>query len=267
MKKKLMLTPDTREAYNLQMHTLGRIFTWLALFVICMVPVAYSIAAKTAPDWGKLAAILPFVAGYWAIGLIEAFSYAPLLGTSGQYLSFITGNISNLKLPAAINAQTIAKVEKGSEEQEIVTTIAISISSIVTTLIIAIGLIPLIIFQEQIVKLLTPISPYVMPSIFGALTLVVVAMYAKIAAIPFIICILVSVIANLIGKGDKLNVATMIIVGMIVSGISTTIMYTVQKKKQNKKDKEILGYDEYADNCADDYSDNYSDDYSDDYTE
>lgn len=239
MKKlNLMFTPDKREDYNNQMHSLGRIFTLVSLGFILIVPIAYLIAAKTWPNWTVLAKCIPFILGYWAIGLIEAVSYAPLLGTGGQYLSFITGNISNLKLPAAINAQTIAKVEQGSEEQEIITTIAIAVSSIVTTVIILIGLIPLIIWQEQIVTVLTPISPYVLPAIFGALTLVVVAMYAKIAAIPFLVCIIISVIANAVGFG--LDVATMIIVGMVISAISTTIMYRIQSKKITAKEKAAI---------------------------
>jgi|BioPla2DNA2_1021312.scaffolds.fasta_scaffold04519_9 hypothetical protein len=239
MKKlNLMFTPDKREDYNNQMHSLGRIFTLVSLGFIFIVPIAYLIAAKTWPNWTVLAKCIPFILGYWAIGLIEAVSYAPLLGTGGQYLSFITGNISNLKLPAAINAQTIAKVEQGSEEQEIITTIAIAVSSIVTTVIILIGLIPLIIWQEQIVTVLTPISPYVLPAIFGALTLVVVAMYAKIAAIPFLVCIIISVIANAVGFG--LDVATMIIVGMVISAISTTIMYRIQSKKIAAKEKAVI---------------------------
>ncbi|HQC54901.1 MAG TPA: hypothetical protein PKX91_04160 [Clostridia bacterium] len=234
----LMYTPDKREDYNNQMHSLGRIFTWVSLGFILIVPIAYLIAAKTWPNWTVLAKCIPFILGYWAIGLIEAVSYAPLLGTGGQYLSFITGNISNLKLPAAINAQTIAKVEQGSEEQEVITTIAIAVSSIVTTVIILIGLIPLIIWQEQIVKVLTPISPYVLPAIFGALTLVVIAMYAKIAAIPFLACIIISIIANAVGFG--LDVATMIIVGMVISAISTTIMYRIQSKKIAAKEKAAI---------------------------
>jgi len=239
MKKlNLMFTPDKREDYNNQMHSLGRTFTLVSLGFIFIVPIAYLIAAKTWPNWTVLAKCIPFILGYWAIGLIEAVSYAPLLGTGGQYLSFITGNISNLKLPAAINAQTIAKVEQGSEEQEIITTIAIAVSSIVTTVIILIGLIPLIIWQEQIVTVLTPISPYVLPAIFGALTLVVVAMYAKIAAIPFLVCIIISVIANAVGFG--LDVATMIIVGMVISAISTTIMYRIQSKKIAAKEKAVI---------------------------
>ena len=230
MKKEKTVAPLTdRQLYNNSIHNWGKLFTWIALGLILMVPVAYCLSAKTLPDWKALSKCIPFLLGYVAIGLIEAVSYAPLLGTGGQYMSFITGNVSNLKLPCAINAQSITGVEKGSEEEEIVTTVSIAVSSIVTTLVIVIGLIPLIIFQDKIVSILQPVSPYVIPAIFGGLTLVLVATYFKIAVIPFVACILICIVGNLIGKGSLLSQSTMVIVGMAVSGISTTILYKMKK--------------------------------------
>lgn len=230
MKKlNLFSTPDNREAYNNQIHSLGRIFTWVALSLITAVPILYCIAAGVAPDWATLGKCAIFAVGYIAIGLIEALSYAPLLGTGGQYLSFITGNISNLKLPCAINSQNISKVKQGSEEQEIITTIAISISSIVTTIIIIIGLIPLAIWQGEIVTILEPISPYVIPAIFGGLTMVLIAKFYKIAIIPFIACIVICIVGYLLGFGSSLSQSTMIIIGMIISCISTAILYKKNK--------------------------------------
>ena len=230
MRKEKNTAPLTdRQLYNNSIHNWGKLFTWIALGLILMVPVVYCLSAKVTPDWKALSKCIPFLLGYVAIGLIEAVSYAPLLGTGGQYMSFITGNVSNLKLPCAINAQSITGVEKGSEEEEIVTTISIAVSSIVTTIVIGIGLIPLIIFQSQIVEILQPVSPYVIPAIFGGLTLVLVATYFKIAVIPFIVCIIVCVVGNVIGKGSLLSQSTMVIVGMAVSGISTTILYKLKK--------------------------------------
>ena len=215
----------TRSQYNQKMHSTGRIFTWIALGLIMMVPVIYCLEAKVLPDGAAIVKSLPFLLGYLAVGLIESISYAPLLGTAGQYMSFITGNISNLKLPCAINSQSLSKVKQGSEEQEIVTTISIAVSTIVTTVIIAIGLVPLYFFREQIVTVLSPISPYVIPAIFGGLTLVIIAQYFRIAVIPFVVCIVVCVAGNLLGFGASLGQSTMVLVGMAISGVSTTILY------------------------------------------
>lgn len=226
---KLFGTPASREEYNNQIHSFGKIFTWVALFFILAVPVAFCISARVLPDWAVLGQCFTFIIGYWAIGLIEAFSYAPLLGTGGQYLSFITGNIANLKLPCAINSQNIAKVKQGSEEQEIITTISIAVSSIVTTVIICLGLIPLAIFQSEIVTVLEPISPYVIPAIFGGLSMVLLAKFYKIAVWPFIACIAICVAGNFLGFGASLSQSTMIIIGMVISCVITAILYKLGK--------------------------------------
>ncbi|HOO23081.1 MAG TPA: hypothetical protein PKY53_05310 [Clostridia bacterium] len=223
--KKVNNDVQTREQYNLEIHRFGRLFTIISIGLIIMVPIAYCIAAGVIPDFKALAKCIPFVLGYFAIGLVEAISYAPLLGTGGQYMSFITGNISNMKLPCSINSQSIAKVKQGSEEQELVSTISIAVSTITTTIIIAVGLIPLFIFREQIVNVLNPISPYVIPAIFGGLTVALVAKYYKTAAIPFAACIILCVVANLLGFGKVFDQSTMVILGMVISGISTFILY------------------------------------------
>ena len=132
-----------KEQYNIEMHNIGRVFILSAVGLISIIPIIFFWSTNTTPVWDRVIAAIPFIIGYIAIGVIESVSYAPLLGTGGQYLSFVTGNIANLKLPCAVNSQTVAKTKQGSEEQEIVTTVAIATSSIVTTLIIIIGLIPL----------------------------------------------------------------------------------------------------------------------------
>lgn len=45
-------------------------------------------------------------------------------------MSFVTGNISILKLPVALNALEQAGVKAGSEEGELVSTIAIAVSRV-----------------------------------------------------------------------------------------------------------------------------------------
>lgn len=216
---------EDREKYNDSMHASGRCFTWLAIALISAVPVVYCMACDTEPLWSKVPECLTFMVGYLAIGLIEALSYAPLLGTGGQYLTFVTGNISNLKLPCALNSQSIAQVEDGSEEKEIVTTVSIAVCSIVTTLVIAIGLVPLAYFQSTIVDCLLPVSPYVIPSIFGGLTCVLLSRYLKVAAAPFLFCMLACIVGHFCGFGSVLNQGTMILTGMLVSVIATAFLY------------------------------------------
>lgn len=221
-----------RQQFNNEIHRLGRTFSWIAISAIALLPIMFCLITGVMPNWKAVSKAFAFILGYWAIGLVEAISYGPLLGSGGQYQSFITGNISNLKLPCAINTQTILKTKQGSEEEEILTTISVAVSSIVTTIIIVIGLIPLSLFSEGIVKVLSPVSPYVIPSIFGGLGIVLLSRYLKLIIVPFAICLALTCITFAIGK--DLGQATMIPIGMAVSIVSAFVMYKLQNKRLQK---------------------------------
>ena len=126
--------------YEQSVHVYGRIWTGMALILMILSPVAICCYYNA---WPPLAAVLKSLLGvapmYWTVGIIEVFTFVPMLGTGGSYLGFVTGNLTNLKVPCALNAMEAAKVRPGSEEGEVISTIAIASSSIVTTLVIALG--------------------------------------------------------------------------------------------------------------------------------
>ena len=129
-------------------HILGRIFLGIAILLILGVPVIMAIILKTMPNWGVVATSMGALVFFLLGGIVEVITYSPMLGTSGTYLGFITGNLVNLKIPCAVNARELAEVKHGSKEGEVVSTISVATSTIVTTVIIAIGVI-----------LLTPLTP------------------------------------------------------------------------------------------------------------
>lgn len=108
---------------------------------------------------------------YGVVSVVEVVSYSPFLGSGGTYLSFITGNIMNMKLPAATNALRVNNVERGTEEGEIITTLAIGASSIVTTLILFLGMLFLGNILVPIITgpALAPAFDNVTPALTGAL--------------------------------------------------------------------------------------------------
>ena len=85
---------------------------------------------------------------FWTVGLIEVLTFVPMLGTASSYLAFVTGNLTNLKVPAALTAMENAGTKPGTDEGEVISTIAVATSSIVTTAVIALG-----------VALLVPLTP------------------------------------------------------------------------------------------------------------
>ena len=123
---------------------------------------------------------------FFSGGLISlSFTFVPMLGTGGSYLGFVTGNLTNLKVPCALNAMEAAKVRPGSEEGEVISTIAIASSSIVTTLVIALGVFGLGFLRPVLESpALKPAFDNILPALFGALGVVFISKNPKLAAAP-----------------------------------------------------------------------------------
>lgn len=178
-----------KQNYLESVHTYGRIWG-LSLFVLILsFPILVGIIFGAVPNWGALlnglVAILPM---YWAVGIVEMFTYVPMLGAGGAYLSFVTGNIANLKLPCALDAMERANVKASSEEGEIISTIAIAVSGIVTTVIIIIGVV-LIVPLSPILEApeLAPAFDMILPALFGGLGVVFVSKNFKLSIAPIIL--------------------------------------------------------------------------------
>ena len=120
----------------------------------------------------------------------------PMLGTGGSYLGFVTGNLTNLKVPCALNAMEAAKVRPGSEEGEVISTIAIASSSIVTTLVIALGVFGLGFLRPVLESpALKPAFDNILPALFGALGVVFISKNPKLAAAPLAFMVVLFLLA------------------------------------------------------------------------
>lgn len=210
--------------YLESVHRDGRIWGVALCLVILLLPVAICLVFKTVPNWNALLkgaiAVMPM---YWAVGIVEMFTYVPMLGAGGAYLSFVTGNISNLKLPCAIDAMERANVKSSSEEGEIISTIAIAVSSIVTTIIIIIGVIliaPLTPVLES--EVLTPAFEQMLPALFGGLAVVFVSKNAKLSIAPIILMLALFIFVPALNQS---TVGIMVPVGVIFTIAVARIMY------------------------------------------
>lgn len=162
------------DSYTNNTHKIGKISTIIAILLILMVPAVITMV------YGKdveiqfsntLSAIITLTAIYGIVSIVEVVSFSPFLGSAGTYLSFITGNIMNMKLPAATNALRVNNVERGTDEGEVITTLAIGASSIVTTAVLFLGMLFLGRFLVPIITgpALAPAFNNVTPALTGAL--------------------------------------------------------------------------------------------------
>ncbi|MBO7689865.1 MAG: hypothetical protein J6T14_03395 [Clostridia bacterium] len=159
------------EKYDRTTHRLGRAASLLTLALLLGAPFAIGGYLGAMPDLGAVAR------GFLAIGLVwlgssvgEYLIYTPMLGAGGSYLAFITGNLINMKIPCAMNAKDLVGAKSGTKENEIVATLSIATASLVTILVLALGVALLIPLQPVLqAPALQPAFDTVVPALFGAM--------------------------------------------------------------------------------------------------
>ena len=184
-------------------HRDGTIWNIGVMILLMAFPLTVAAIFGTSPDWkALLVGLLSTAPMYWAVGVIETITFVPMLGAGGSYLGFVTGNISNLKLPCAINALEQNEVSANSEEGEIISTIAIATSSIVTTIIIIIGVI-LIVPLSPILEapVLEPAFAQMLPALFGGLGVAFVSKNWKIAIAPVVLMLILFIFVPALNAG------------------------------------------------------------------
>src|SRR5574344_271982 len=213
----------TFEEYNNKTDVLGKIWIWTALFVILMVPVLICIRYDA---WPQITSVLKGLVGvapiYWTVGVIEVITFTPMLGTAGTYLSFVTGNVSALKVPAALNAMESAQAKPGTEEGEIISTISIAVASIVTTIIIALGVL-LFTQRTPIVNspVLKPAFDNILPALFGGLGVVYISRNWKVSIAPLVFMIVLFISVPSLAS----SVGILVPVGILIALGASRFMY------------------------------------------
>ena len=211
-------------SYIDSVHRDGTIWNLSMMVILLMFPVAVALIFKASPDWqGVGLGLLATAPMYWAVGAVEVMTFIPMLGAGGSYLSFVTGNISNLKLPCAINALENAGVDSKSEEGEIISTIAIAVSSIVTIVIIAIGVLLIVplspVLESPVLK---PAFDQMLPALFGALGVALISKNWKLAIAPVLLMLVLFVFVPALDAG---MVGIMVPVGVVFTIGFSRILY------------------------------------------
>ena len=161
------------EEFNAGLHRLGRITLIVSVILLVGAPFIIGAVNGVMPDLkGFLSGFAKVGIIYIPVGIVEFLVYSPMLGAGGSYLAFITGNVTNMKIPCAINARDIAKTKVGTPENEIISTLSVATSAIVTTLVIVVGVVLMIPLRPVLENpVLVPAFDNVVPALFGALGL------------------------------------------------------------------------------------------------
>ena len=217
------------EVYNERTHLFGRISCIITLVMLIGVPFVMGLYLGAMPDLGAVARGFLACGLVWAVSCVaEYLIYTPMLGAGGGYLAFITGNLINMKIPCAMNARDMVDAKTGTPENEIISTLSIATSSLVTILVLAAGVVALIPLQPILqAPALQPAFDNVVPALFGALAFQYFRKGIKIVVIPLVIMTVLCVaVPSLIGSVGFLVIPS----GAMAIGIG----YVLWKRESKK---------------------------------
>ena len=184
------------EQYLNRTHTLGKVTTAVTLILLLSAPFVMGAYLGGMPNMAA------FFKGFLAIGIVYLISciveyliYVPMLGAGGSYLAFITGNLVNMKIPCAMNARDMVGAKSGTPENEIISTLSIATSSLVTIVVLALGVLLMIPLQPVLQSpVLAPAFENVVPALFGAMAMKYYRNQKMIAAVTLAVMALLFIL-------------------------------------------------------------------------
>ena len=97
--------------YLPKMHRIGKITGILGVFASFLPALVLGFGHGLWPDLALLATcFITVTTSFGFLWVIEPISYYPVLGPVGTYMAFLSGNISNMRVPCASIAQVSAGV-------------------------------------------------------------------------------------------------------------------------------------------------------------
>lgn len=187
---------NTLSPFDAKIHRMGRLSTVIVWVFFLLVPAAVCTAFHLKVDLAlTLKAAAPIMLIFAITGVCEKLSMSPIIGPGAVYLASSTGNIQNMKLPAALNAMNIMGCEEGSEKGRVVSIIAVATSSFVTTVIVFCGMLFLAPIMTPLLTdpVVAPAFDNMFPALVGPMVIPVVLKNIKVAALPVALSIVLAV--------------------------------------------------------------------------
>ena len=221
------------EQFNRRTHVLGRIVSAITLVLLVGAPFLIGTFLGAMPDMGAVAKGFLSVGLVWPVSSVAEFLiYTPMLGAGGGYLAFITGNLINMKIPCAVNARDIVGTKTGTAENEIISTLSIATSSLVTIIVLALGVALLVPLQPVLQSpVLQPAFANGVPALFGAMAYQYFRKNVQVAVAPLVVMsLLFMLVPSLTGSTSFMIIPS----GALAIGIAYS-MYRKQKKEADVK--------------------------------
>lgn len=220
--------------YLPKMHRIGKIIGVLAVLASFMPALTLGVVYGLWPDMAALGtAAVSAIASFGVLWFVEPLSYYPVVGPVGTYMAFVSGNISNMRIPCASMAQISAEVEPGSDKGSIIATIGMGVSIVINTLVLTIGVIAGSSILSMLPASVVSALNYLLPALFGALLVQFGMKNKSHTVLMLVIGILLNIAING-GVFSWLPGANNYLSTLVCVFSSIAIMMVVSKKKAAK---------------------------------
>lgn len=216
-------------SFHDRIHTIGRFTVICALVSFMAVPFVLAMVNHIPMNIPQiLQNAFPILLTFSISGICENLSFMPIIGSGALYMACVTGNVSNMKVPAAVNAMEVAGHAPGSEKADVVAMIAVAASTFVTTAIVFLGMLFLAPIFEPVYNnpFLQPAFQNMVPALIGALLFPYILKAPKQAIVPMILPV---ILIFVVGRSFFSSNQSYIMVGLIV--LSALYSYSLFKKK------------------------------------
>jgi len=185
--------------YEKQSHFIGRI-TLSAGFLLSVLPplMLWLVYGIFPPIKSLIEGIVSITVIMLPVSIVEVLTFAPMMGSAAMYLSYLTGNISNLKIPSAAISIEAASVQPSTRQGDIIATIAITGSVIASTLVLVLGfilIVPVSAYMEN--PAIKPAFEQILPALFGSIGAYYILKEWKLAVAPVIAAISLNLAGDL----------------------------------------------------------------------
>ena len=183
----------------------------------------------TASEMGSIVSML--IASFLVGWIVQPLTFYPAMGVGASCLSWTTGNVADLRMPAISAGQKAAGIEAGTPEGNVISTMSAAVSNFVTVAVLTLvtfvgsGLI------SALPAAVTADFSYITPAIFGAIIMDYAMKNVKYN-LPLIIAgVVFFLLFKALGLSSVWITLFVVITGMFVS----RIMFTYWKKKDSAK--------------------------------
>ena len=208
--------------YDEWAHRFGRISLIIGSAATLIYSLVLILVYRIPAEWGNImSGVGNVLLLMTAVSLSEFLSISPMIGTSAMYIMVLTGNYTNLKIPASIAAMQAVGLDPANytEESDVISTISMAVSAITSIVIIAAGVAlyaPLSGIMAS--ETLAPAFDNIVPALFGALAVSMIGKYWKLAIAPFVLGVILL-------KTEIINSALVLAILILIGVLCARLMY------------------------------------------